>query len=57
MKNTFMVTVYNKVTHEVTVHKGCTSVMSNLGGLLISTADLEQFQYDSNNVAAITDVQ
>lgn len=56
MKNTFMVSVYNKVTHEVKVHKGCTSVMSNLGGILINCAE-GQFQYDSNCVAAITDLQ
>lgn len=57
MKNTFMVTVVNTITKEVTTHDGVTSVMSNLGGVLISTKELEQYQYDSNCVVGIHNIQ
>ena len=56
MANTFTVTVVNKATKEVTVHTGCSSVMSNLHGILVNSAD-GQFQYDSNHLATITDLQ
>lgn len=56
MKNTFMATVVNTITKEITVHSDCTSVVSNLGGVLISTAK-GQFQYDSNHVVGITNLQ
>lgn len=56
MENTFTVTVVNKVTNEVKIHTGCHAIMSNLHGILISSAD-GQFQYDSNHQAVITDLQ
>ena len=56
MENTFTVTVVNMATSEVKIHTGCTSVMSNLHGILIYSAD-GQFQYDSNHSAVITDLQ
>ena len=56
MANTFTVSVVNTVTKEVKVHEGCTSVMSNLHGILVNSAD-GQFQYDSNHLATITDLQ
>jgi len=56
MENTFTVTVVNVATKEVKIHTGCTSVMSNLHGILINSAD-GQFQYDSNHAAVITDLQ
>ena len=56
MENTFTVTVVNKATKEVTIHTGCSSVMSNLHGILVNSAD-GQFQYDSNHLATITDLQ
>lgn len=55
MENTFTVTVVNMATKEVESHAGCTSIMSNLHGILINSAD-GQFQYDSNHVVAVTNV-
>ena len=57
MKNTFTATVLNTITKEVTVHNNCTSVVSNLSGVLISTKDLEQYQYDSNHIVGIVNIQ
>ena len=56
MENTFTVTVVNKASHEVSVHTRCSSVMSNLHGILVNSAD-GQYQYDSNHLATITDLQ
>lgn len=56
MENTFTVTVVNVATKDVKIHTGCTSIMSNLHGILINSAD-GQFQYDSNHTAVITDLQ
>lgn len=53
MKNTFMATVINTFTKETTEHNNVTSVVSNLGGVLISTADQGQFQYDDQHVVGI----
>ena len=57
MKNTFSVTVFNTLTKEVTTHSGVTSVVSNLSGVLISTKDSEQYQYDNNHVVGICNIQ
>lgn len=56
MKNTFMATVINTTTKETHEHNNCTSVMSNLGGVLITT-DKGQFQYDDQHVVGIHHLQ
>ena len=56
MENTFTVTVVRKETNEVHCHFGCTSVMSNLHGILVYSKT-GQYQYDSNHVATITDIK